>query len=105
MRQGEQAHQELCVSTGGVGGWCTTVTPAGVAGMGTYVRGQSRSMASRKGESGTGVEAKMASRMARTWGCKKGETVVTSSGIAGGATGGEAIACCSGEGSSRSSQT
>ena len=65
------------------------VTPSGVEGMGTYKGGgASRSIAIRRGESGTGVEAMMVSRRVRTLGCRRGDTRNTSSTIGGVATGG-----------------
>ena len=86
-----------------------TVIPRGVGGMGAYKgRGASRSMAMCRGESGTGVEAMIVSRRARTLGCSMGDTVKTSSrrGLAeGGGVARTVVARTSTDGSSRSSRT
>ena len=73
-----------------------TLTPSGVGGMGAYRgRGASRSMATRRGESRTGVVVMIASRRARTLGCKRGETWNTSSITAGRAVvGGKGVGRC-----------
>ena len=63
------------------------LTPRGVAGIGAYVgTGASRSIAARRGESGTGVVAVMASCKARTLGSNRGDTWNISSIISGGWT-------------------
>ena len=56
-------------------------TLGGVGGMGAYRgTGASRSIATRRGESGMGVDVVIASRRALTLGRSRGETVSISSG-------------------------